>query len=80
MLGTTPNRIWMLNKTMSKRRVYTPVASWHDDIRVHVPSCTVYEAEDSQQFSGLYDANGNKLMVSVRSEPIGFVYPSKDDV
>lgn len=80
MLGTILNLTWISNKTMLKRRIYTSVASWHDDIRVHVPSCTVYETESFQQFSGLYDANGNKLMVSVRSEPIGFVHPSKDDV
>lgn len=55
------------------KRIYQPVANWDDDMRTHVPSCTVMERESVQQFSGLLDASGNKLMVTVQTEPIGFV-------
>ncbi|MGX9392548.1 hypothetical protein ACWX0K_20430 [Nitrobacteraceae bacterium UC4446_H13] len=43
-------------------------------MRTHVPSCTVLELEPVQRFSGLYDAAGNKLMVTIQTEPIGFIH------
>ena len=55
------------------RRIYRPAFNWDDDYRTHVPSCTVIEAEPINQFSGLLDTNGNKLMVTVQPNPIGFV-------
>ena len=44
-------------------RRYVPQSNWMDEDRLHTPSCTVIEAERSTQWSGLYDAGGNKLMV-----------------
>lgn len=58
-------------------RVYRPASGWDDDLRVNVPSITVFGVEPESYFSGLYDASGNKLMVSIKPEPIGFVVFSK---
>lgn len=58
-------------------RVYRPELSWEDDHRVHVPSCTVLEAEPHSPFSGLLDQHGNRLMVVEERQPIGFVNFSK---
>jgi hypothetical protein len=55
------------------KRVYRPQASWEDSYRVNVPSCTVIEPEPTSRFSGLLDAQGNRLMVALQSEPVGFV-------
>lgn len=54
-------------------KVYQPEMNWHNDYRLHVPSCTVMEPEPVQRFSGLLDAQGNRLMVTERTEPIGYV-------
>ena len=54
-------------------RRYLPMASWEDNYRLHVPSMTVMSQEPQEKFSGLYDANGNKLYAVERSEPIGFL-------
>jgi hypothetical protein len=55
------------------KRIYRPALNYDDDMRTHVPSCTVLEPEPLNQYSGLLDAQGNKLMVTVQSEPVGFV-------
>jgi hypothetical protein len=55
------------------RRIYRPALDYNDDMRTHVPSLTVIEREPLNQFSGLLDANGHKLMVTMESEPAGFV-------
>jgi len=55
------------------KRIYQPQLDYHNDMRLNVPSCTVFERESVQQFSGLLDARGNKLMVTLKSEPAGFV-------
>lgn len=57
---------------MSKR-VYRPQFGYENDMRVNVPTVTIIEPEPLNQFSGLLDANGNKLMVTMESEPAGFV-------
>lgn len=54
-------------------RTYRPQLNWDDDMRTNVPSRTVVELEPTQHFSGLLDADGNKLMVSLQTGPIGFV-------
>lgn len=36
------------------------------------------EAEPVNQFSGLLDVNGNKLMVTVQPNPIGFIIFGRD--
>lgn len=55
-------------------KVYLPkLISWDDDMRTNVPTRTVIEQEPVARFSGLLDANGNKLMVHERTEPVGFV-------
>jgi hypothetical protein len=59
-------------------RVYRPALNLDDDIRTHVPTCTVIEPEPINQFSGLLDANGNRLMVTVQPNPVGFVIFGKD--
>jgi hypothetical protein len=55
------------------KRIYRPQLGWENDLRVNVPSMTVVEPEPLNQFSGLLDASGNKLMVTMQSEPVGFV-------
>jgi hypothetical protein len=63
------------------KRTYRPQLGWENDMRVNVPSCTVVQQEPIAQFSGLLDASGNKLMVTVQSEPAGFVvFPPRKDV
>lgn len=48
-------------------------------MRVIVPSMTVIDRETVQQFSGLLDAHGNRLMVTIETEPAGFVvFPEKN--
>jgi hypothetical protein len=54
-------------------RVYRPALNWDDDMRTHVPSCTVLEAEPQARFSGLLDHHGNRLMVVEERQPAGFV-------
>jgi hypothetical protein len=54
-------------------RIYRPAMNWDDDMRTHVPSMTVVEDAPTSHFSGLLDANGNKLMVTEVREPVGFV-------
>jgi hypothetical protein len=59
-------------------KVYTSSPTqWWDEwfwaSRVNAPSCTVLEPNPQQRFSGLLDANGDKLMVTEQTEPIGFV-------
>ncbi len=61
------------------KRVYQSETNWWwlND-RVNVPTCTVLEREAVQQFSGLLDQHGNKLMVTLKSEPVGFItFPEK---
>lgn len=55
------------------QRIYRPASGWDDDLRVNVPSIAVFCVESEDYFSGLYDASGNRLMVSTKPEPIGFV-------
>ena len=55
------------------RRIYRPALDYNYDMRTHVPSMTVIDREPFNQFSGLLDANGNRLMVTIESEPVGFV-------
>lgn len=55
------------------RRIYRPALDYNDDMRTNVPSMTVVEREPLNQFSGLLDASGNRLMVTLESEPVGFV-------
>lgn len=38
-----------------------------------IPTMTVLAQEPQQKFSGLYDANGNKLYTVERCEPVGFI-------
>jgi hypothetical protein len=60
------------------KRIYRPASNEDDDARLHVPSCTVIEREPLNKYSGLLDAQGNKLMVTMQSEPVGFVvFPAK---
>lgn len=56
------------------KREYQPMLGHTDDWRTNLPSMTVLEPEPQQRFSGLLDVNGNKLMVSVKSDPVGFVH------
>lgn len=61
------------------KRVYRPELGWENDMRVIVPSMTVIDRETVQQFSGLLDAHGNRLMVTIETEPAGFVvFPEKN--
>lgn len=59
---------------MTQRKIYTPIMNYDDEMRTHVPSCTVLESESATYFSGLYDSDGNRLMVTLKTEPIGFVH------
>lgn len=55
-------------------RIYHSEVSWNtNDWRTTIPTCTVVQAEPVTRFSGLLDVNGNKLMVTLQSEPAGFV-------
>jgi hypothetical protein len=55
-------------------RIYHAEVSWNtNDWRTTVPTCNVIEPESFTRFSGLLDASGNKLMVTVQSEPAGFI-------
>lgn len=54
-------------------RIYRPTMGWENDMRVNVPTCVVIEETPAPSFSGLLDANGNKLMATDRPEPAGFV-------
>ena len=55
-------------------KTYRSKSSWEDSYRLHVPSCTVLAQEPVEKFSGLYDANGNKLYTVERAAPIGFIH------
>ncbi len=55
--------------------------TWVDDHYVHgkqPPTMTVAATEPESRFSGLYDANGNKLYSTQKPEPIGFIHPRGD--
>jgi hypothetical protein len=55
-------------------RIYHSEVGWNtNEWRTTIPGCTVIELEPVTRFSGLLDSSGNKLMVTVRSEPAGFV-------
>jgi hypothetical protein len=56
-----------------KREYRVETTAWWLNNRINVPSCTVIEREAVQQFSGLLDQHGNKLMVTLKSEPAGFI-------
>lgn len=59
-------------------KVYRPENSWEDQYRINVPTMTVQEQIAESRFSGLYDAEGNKLMVIEQKDPIGFLrFPAK---
>lgn len=53
---------------------YQTRSAWEDDYRLNVQSMTVMSQEPVEKFSGLYDANGNKLYVVERCQPVGFVH------
>ncbi len=54
--------------------IYHSEVAWNtNEWRTTIPGCTVIEPEPITRFSGLLDASGNKLMVTVKSEPAGFV-------
>lgn len=55
------------------KRIYKPQLGWENDMRVNVPTCAVVEPTPVEQYSGLLDASGNRLMVTLKSEPAGFV-------
>jgi hypothetical protein len=60
-------------------RVYRPVLDWDGSERTTVPTCTIVELEAEQRFTGLLDANGNRLVVVVKTGPIGFVvFPERN--
>lgn len=60
------------------KRIYKPQLGWENDMRVNVPTCVVIDHDTIQQFSGLLDSSGNKLMVTICTEPAGFVvFPEK---
>lgn len=42
------------------------------------PTMTVAATEPESRFSGLYDANGNKLCSTQKPQPIGFIHPRGD--
>ena len=60
-------------------RIYRPKLDCDSDNIWQWPAPTaaktlnVAESEETPSFSGLLDANGNKLMVHVQRDPIGFV-------
>lgn len=55
-------------------RSYYTVLDWDYHISATAqPSMTVMAQEPQEKFSGLYDANGNKLYTVERCEPIGFI-------
>lgn len=61
------------------RRVYQSVGDhWQRHHWYHADggsrTLTIIEQGDGPRFSGLLDANGNKLMVSNERDPIGFVH------
>jgi hypothetical protein len=60
-------------------KIYHTEVNWSwNDMRTTIPACTVMEPEAVTRFSGLLDADGNKLMVTLKTEPIGFViFPDK---
>lgn len=55
-------------------KTYRTKSNWDDDMRTHVPSCTIMAQEPVEKFSDLYDANGNKLYTVERCAPIGFIH------
>ena len=51
--------------------------NWNDE-RTTIPACAVIQSDPVTQFSGILDARGNKLMVTLQSEPAGFIiFPEK---
>lgn len=53
------------------RRYVTLAEDWFEH-REHAVAHTVYEAERTPRWSGLYDANGIKLYATEDRQPVGF--------
>ena len=62
-----------MTQAMPKR--YAPMNWWDDSAPAR--TMTVVEPERTPRWSGLYDADGNKLMAYDEPDPVGFIWFGK---